>query len=201
MTDHPSFLQLDRAALGAEVSGETRVHLATCARCQAHLARVGEPGLVPAWVHAIDRPKRRPWILGGAFALAAACAVVAFVLARGSKPGEAEYTTVKSGAPSYTLHVKRGDAVFAWDGVAPIRPGDHLRLEIAASGYTHLRVLAAHDAPLYEAPIGDGVTLLPTAWTVDATPGDEVLTIVLGDEPSTWRTTLRLPKQLEETPR
>ncbi len=199
MTEHPSFLQLDRATLGIEVASETRAHLASCDHCRRHLERVAEPEAPPAWARDLARPRRRPWRIWGGLALASAIAVFVVVLTRGR--GAPEYTTVKSAGPSFTLHIKRGDTVFAWDAATRVQPDDQLRLEVAATGFRRIRVLAANDVPLYDAPIGDGVTLLPAAWKVDVQPGDETLTIVLSDGPPTWRTTLKLSKTTEEHPR
>jgi hypothetical protein len=201
MNEHPSFLQLDRIALGVEVASATRAHVASCEHCRGHLERVAEHDAPPAWVRNLARSRRRAWLFGGGFVLASAVAVMLFVFVRRGGGGEPEYTTVKSGGPSFTLHIKRGDTVFVWDGVQAVRPGDQLRLEVAATGFRRIRVLAENEVQLYDAPMADGTTLLPTAWKVDSQPGAETLTIVLSEGPPTWRTTLNLEKSTEEDAR
>ncbi len=202
MIDHPSFLELDRVALGVEVASATRTHLSSCERCRLHVERLESHEAPPAWVRDLAKPRRsrRSWLFGGGFALAAAAAVLVMLFVRGDHRDDS-FTTVK-GEPSVALHIKRGDAVFVWDGVEPVRPGDQLRLEIAASGHLRVQVLSAGDVSLYDAPIaaGSGSLLLPTAWEVDAEPGTETLTIVLSEGGPTWRTTLKLTKTTEEDP-
>jgi hypothetical protein len=205
MIDHPSFLELDRVALGVDVASTTRTHLSSCERCRHHVEQLEQRDSPPTWVRDLARPRRprRTWLFGGGFALAAAAAMVLLVVAR--RDPDPSFTTVKGG-PSVAVHIKRGDAVFVWDGREPVSPGDHLRLEIAATGYHRVQVFAAGDVALYDAPIAasSGSVLLPTAWKVDAEPGAETLTIVLSDGDShqpVWRTTLKLTKTTEEDPR
>ena len=201
MIDHPSFLELDRAALGIDVASATHTHLSTCERCRVHVERLAPQEAPPAWVRDLARVRRsrRPWLFGGGLALAAA--VILLLFARRDADPDASFTTVKGG-PSVAVHVKRGDAVFLWDGLDPVSPGDQLRLEIAATGYQRLQVFAAGGVPLYDAPISAGSTLLPTAWEVDAQPDAETLTIVLtGSHQPEWRTTLKLAKTTVEDPR
>lgn len=209
MIDHPSFLELDRVALGIDVASATRTHLSSCERCRLHVERLEHHEAPPAWVRDLPKPRgsRRTWLFGGGFALAAAAAVLLLVIARSDRDADLDpsFTTVKGG-PSVAIHIKRGDAVFVWDGLEPVSPRDQLRLEIAATGYQRVQVFAAGDVPLYDAPIaaGPGSMLLPTAWVVDAEPGAETLTIVLSDggpHQPVWRTTLKLTKTTEEDPR
>jgi hypothetical protein len=66
MDTHPSFLELDRAALG-QGAPLTADHVKGCPRCQAHLKTLEEPIAVPAWATALRRPQteRKPswWAL------------------------------------------------------------------------------------------------------------------------------------------
>ncbi len=196
MIEHPSFLELDRIALGVDAASATRTHLATCQRCRLHVERLSHHEPVPAWVRELapSRPARRWWMVGGGFALAAALALVLLVFVR-HEP-EPSYTTVK-GAPTVAVHIKRGDEVFIWDGVEPVMPGDRLRLEVATTEHRRVQVLTAGDVVLFDAPLpATGSLLLPAAWEVDGAPGAEVLTVVLTDAGGrTWRTTLTLSKQ------
>ena len=201
---HPSFLALDRAALGAALDPAARAHVEGCARCQAHVDRVRRPEAPAPWLRALPpaRPASwRAWRWGGGLALAAAaCAFLLFARARGDgRDDHADAITAK-GAPEVLLHIKRGDSVMTWDGAAAVLPGDRLRLEIAASGYRRVQVIGAGGALLHDAPLRES-GLLPLAWKVDDQPGPETLTVILSDHPRdrAWRTTLTLPKS--EPPR
>lgn len=191
MIDHPSYLELDRGALGSDVA--TRTHLLACERCRRHVERLAHCETPPAWVRQLSsrRPARRVW-WGVGFAVAAAV-IALVVFSRESSPA---FTTVKGG-PAVVLHIKRGDAVFAWDGAGVVMPGDHLRLQIAASEYVRVTVRGADNAALYDGPIPAGGALeLPVAWEVDAQPGPEILAVVLTDaNGDQWRTTLVLNKE------
>jgi hypothetical protein len=203
MSPHPSFLELDRLALGETTGGE---HIADCARCRDHIDRLKRPEPVPAWVGGL--PARRPrwtWAWGGGLALAAA--VVLFLVVR--PDGGEEFTTVK-GSPTVAVHIKRGDEVMLWDGVQPVLPGDRLRLEVAPDGFRYLQVFTAGEVLLYQGALPErGPTLVPKAWEVDDRPGPETLIVVMSagpvtaaslardPEPGIWRTTLILPKTEE----
>ena len=206
---HPSFLELDRLALDAPASPDTRAHVAACPVCQQHLASLAPPRDLTE-LPAIRRRARaasttttttKNRLRWAAPALAAAAALALFVMARpparvepeASVPQQQEgFTTVKGGA-SVLLHIKRGERVFVWDGAEPVMPGDKLRLEVAADGFTHVAVLAepvqggargAAPAVLYSAPIDPAQPVaLPKAWEVDDTPGDESLIVVLSSSP------------------
>lgn len=199
-TAHPSFLELDRAALGVDIAAPARAHLDACARCRQHVEAMRRSEPPPAWVRhlAPARAPRRAWLWGGGLALATACAVLLLVARRSAPDDAARFTTVK-GAPTVLLHVKRGETVATWDGRATVAPGDRLRLEVAPAGYRRIRVLGARGAVLHDAPLGAVAALLPVAWQVDDQPGPETLTIFLTDHPvdRAWRTTLTLPKDLD----
>jgi len=204
VTAHPSYLALDRAALGAELDPAARAHVDGCARCQAHVERARRPEPPAPWLRALPparAPSRRAWRWGGGLALAAAaCAFLLFARARRDAHDDRAGATTAKGAPEVLLHIKRGDAVTTWDGAAPVVPGDRLRLEIAASGYRRVQVIGAGGALLHDAPLR-APGLLPVAWEVDDQPGPETLTVILSDHPRdrAWRTTLTLPKS--EPPR
>lgn len=198
---HPSFLELDRLALDAPTSPATREHVAGCAVCQEHLASLSPPRDLSELPAIRRRVRARPAarLLWAAPALAAAAAVALFVLSR--PPGRVDteirgpaaedgFTTVK-GSAAVLLHVKRGERVFVWDGAEPVVPGDKLRLEVAADGFTHVTVLAeprgergAEPAVLYSASIDPGRPVaLPKAWEVDDAPGEESLVVLLSSAP------------------
>ncbi len=177
---HPSFLELDRHALGVSAAG-VAAHVATCEACQAHL-RLVEPGGaaadVPAWALAQRRrPPRLRWSVSFA-AAAAACALVLW-LAVGHRGGGGIET---KGGPELWLYVKRGERVDLWNGTDPVRPGDRLRLKLQPDRYRHISVFGGAGR-LYDAPLVSGqLTSLPFSWEVDAQPGDETLVVILGPE-------------------
>ncbi|MFP2911337.1 hypothetical protein ACLESD_41200 [Pyxidicoccus sp. 3LFB2] len=125
------------------------------------------------------------------------------------------YVGIK-GAPTVVVHVRHGEAVSPWDGTRPLVPGDSVRLEVAAHGYS--RVLVSSRTPdgrfvtLHEGTLPDGGALLPTSWRVDAEGESEHLLVVLSRAPlapealrqvlsersatpDVWVTELQLPKQ------
>ncbi|EYF06399.1 hypothetical protein [Chondromyces apiculatus] len=209
---HPSFLELDRLALGAPTSPETGEHVAHCAACKSHLAALAQPPdltALPALARraraastAQARSSMARRLLWAAPTLAAAAAVLLFIAFRpaplttlpedNDPAAEEAFTTVKGGA-SVLLHIKRGERVFLWDGAEPVLPGDKLRLEIAPEGFTHVAVLAdpRADGPqvprptlLYTAPLDpEKPAALPKAWEVDDAAGDEVLVVLLSTSP------------------
>lgn len=214
MNSHPSFFALDRATLGSDEVDAHRDHVDSCDRCRAHVERLLRPDPVPAWVVELRPPRARPtwrwW--GSGLALAGAVAALLFVVLHDRRDRDA-FTTVK-GSATVVVHVKRGDEVFVWDGVAPIQPGDRLRLEVAPGGHRHVQVFTSARVSLYDAPLPTqaGPTLLPKAWQVDDQPGAETLIVVLSDDPVSadsldrapddrvWRTTLILNKTTPEEP-
>ncbi|NPC84167.1 hypothetical protein HPC49_38895, partial [Pyxidicoccus fallax] len=119
------------------------------------------------------------------------------------------------GEPVVVVHVRHGEHVSRWDGTQPLLPGDRVRLEVAASGYS--RVLVGSPTPdggfvtLYTGALPEGGALLPASWQVDAEGSGEHLVVVLSRAalapevlrrvlaerggPDVWVTDLRLPKQ------
>ena len=224
MTAHPSFLALDRLALGQDPGEATCEHLRACGTCRAHIARVQTTIDVPAWVGHLGarrRPARaRRWMSG--FALAAAAAAVLVLLVR-RDPAQPRRTAVgKGGAPSVALHIKRGERVLRWDGEVAVMPGDRLRLEVAGDGMAHVAVFEAvwragalEYRALYRGPLEPGhAELLPPAWEVDDDPGDELLVVAVGPaevsaaslrrdrpesaDPDIWVIALALPNKMTE---
>jgi hypothetical protein len=216
MTGHPSEYALDRAALGA-AAPDVGAHLARCARCSGVVAARRAPGEPPAWLASVkigpERRRRRRWWILPIPLLAAAAAMIVAVhggTIRGGVAGIRE-----KGAPRVTVFVKRGDAVVAWDGRAPIRPGDRLRLSVRAPGYAQVSIasLASPDAPavLWAGPLErDADTVPPLSFRVDAQGTREVLSVVLSMQPVTpwqhgavprrddrvWSVRLDIPKEV-----
>lgn len=201
---HPSFLELDRVALGAPAAPATRAHLEGCERCRAHLARAREAGPVPAWALQLgDRPRRAWWsgprlaIAGGLVAAAAALLLVVVVgeqrarVARAPETATAGPAIAAKGSPEVVVHLKRGEVVSTWDGVSPVRPGDLLRLEVVPGENRHVQVLTRDGGPagrllvLYSAALEPraGAVALPFALEVDGAPGPETVIVVLSRAP------------------
>jgi hypothetical protein len=196
---HPSFLELDRHALGAG-RPETASHLAGCDSCRAHVAPVESAADVPAWALRLEaRPPRFAWpatmrLRRFGWGVTAFACVLAVWIAVGqpgkratSIDGAGPYVGTKGG-PVLWLHVKRGDRVEIWNGSEPIHPGDLLRLTVQPDRYRHISVFGADRTPnaytrLYDAAVAAGqATALPFSWKVDAQPGNETLVVVLGSE-------------------
>jgi hypothetical protein len=196
-TSHPSFLALDRAALG-DMTEEVRTHLASCPRCAGHVDALGRPPPVPSWAVALaNEPPRTPSILArlapwGVAALAAGLALVLWV-PRTTETLPAPMAGLRSkGNPAVALYVKTGDAVRLWDGESPVAEGDLLRLKVMPEGFRWLTVAAAEGDSwqvrswqvLHEGPVPErGETLLPTSWRVEPGEQPERLLVVLGHEP------------------
>jgi hypothetical protein len=192
-TSHPSFLALDRAALG-DMTEEVRAHLASCPRCAGHVDSLGLPPPVPSWAVALanEPPRRTPSFLArlapwGVAALAAGLALVLWV-PRASETFPAPMAGLRSkGSPAVALYVKTGDAVRLWDGESPVAEGDLLRLKVMPEGFTWLTVAAADGDSwqvLHEGPVPErGETLLPTSWRVEPGAQPERLLVVLSHAP------------------
>lgn len=194
---HPSFLELDRHALGAG-GADTAAHVASCETCRGHLRLLEAPAEVPAWAARLDAraPRRFGWpaalrLRTAGLAVAAfACAFVLWTAVGHVRPHitavDGDPYVGTKGGPQLWLYVKRGDRIEIWNGVDPVRPGDLLRLKVQPDRYPHISVFGRDNAPnayakLYDAPVPDDRTApLPFAWKVDGQPGDETLLIVLG---------------------
>jgi hypothetical protein len=185
LSPHPSFLELDRLALGVGLASSVE-HAAGCSTCSAYVSRRKQPSAVPAWVEHV-RPGRARWAWrGGVTALAAAAALIAVVTT--SQLRQPDTIAVK-GTPSVALHVKRGERTSRWDGASPFQPGDALRAEVAPAGFTQVALVSRSGdtyAVLYSGPVEpEGVTLLPGGWRLDAAPGPETLLVVFSRSPMT----------------
>ncbi len=182
MSAHPSFLALDQAAAG---KGETATHehLAQCPQCQAHVARLEQPVAVPAWAKELGAPAPRRSVLLWLTGLAVATASAAFLLVPVTPTVQAK------GDPALRVHVKRGERVLLWNGTDALRPGDVLRLELAAGDFSQLTIATEQPdgslSVLHRGAVDPKQALLPTAWTLDDEPRDDVLWIALSAAPLT----------------
>lgn len=186
MSSHPSFLELDRHALGVGVPA-TADHVTGCSQCQAHLQKLEQQLPVPAWAHDVSRSRRFRWLgapqLVALGACAAAVAVAVAVLPRPHAEGE---IGVK-GNPSVAVYIKRGERVSLWDGRSPLRAGDSVQLKVAPEGFRRVVVASIEGGAakeLYAGPVAArDATLLPESWTLDAAPGPEALLVVFSNTP------------------
>jgi hypothetical protein len=199
---HPSYLALDRAALGSRTAALSR-HLAECERCRAHVDRIAEPVAVPGAVEldrpgrrAVERrqPARRGWLNGLAAAATAAVLLVALLIGRdrdepprpADTPAETGFDTAKGGR-AVGVYVLRGRHTFLWNGNEPVEPGDSIRLKLVPEGMTQVHVFSPSGARelalLHRARIApDRDALLDAAWRVDGVGEREVLIVVLSAE-------------------
>ena len=170
MNGHPSFLQLDRLALGS-ADPQVAAHVESCETCRAQLSRVQQAPPVPAWVGDLRSAKssRRTWWAGSVGALAAIGLVLMIASPRRGPDGDPG----AKGAPSVAVYVKRGDVVSLWDGRAPFAPGDALRLKISPQGFGRVAVASLQGdtiTELYAAPVtAHGASVLPPSWTCPKT--------------------------------
>lgn len=195
-SQHPSFLALDRHALGI-AQPEVAAHLASCEACRARLPAPAPASAaeVPTWARQLP-PRRRAWAFWpvstkprafGLVVAAFACAALLWVT--GDKirtPGGPHDYVGTKGGPELWLYVKRGESVALWNGTDPVVPGDLLRIKVQPDRFKHVTVFGATRTPgeynrLYDSAIVAGEpTALPFALKVDAQPGAETLLVVLG---------------------
>ncbi|MDP1916901.1 MAG: hypothetical protein Q8L14_11670 [Myxococcales bacterium] len=188
MTEHPSFLALDRHALG-EPTADVILHVAGCLTCRAHVEAVMVAAPIPARVLELRQapaPRwwRAPWlrlavplylVLAIPFAAATHWAVGRYVAKQHTRTA----FTVK-GAPTAAAWVKRGDTVTLWRG-EPLGPGDAVRFQVVLEHFTRVTVIdATSKTVLYEAAVTKETTT--PAWTLDAAPGGDVVWVVLSNE-------------------
>jgi hypothetical protein len=182
---HPSYLELDRRALGVAIDPASEAHVTRCERCQGYLAATSAAPVAPTWLEPRLRARRRRRIAGfgavaGALALAASVCLMWFML-----PGRgANYDGIK-GAPSVGVYVQRGAVVQLWNGSA-LQAGDRIRLEVAPEEFSYVSVFSVPPVSplvrLYAGPVKRGArNLLPKAWQVDAADGPEQLAVFLSD--------------------
>ncbi|QSQ17620.1 hypothetical protein [Myxococcus landrumensis] len=219
---HPSFLALDRAALGVR-DALLDAHLEACAECRAYVLRPRDAEPIPAWVR--EAPPARvesfgregPW--GRFLAATATAALVAGAVVLSMKPDALPPPAVAAkGTPVVAVHLKRGDQVFLWDGQSLLQPGDRIRLSVVSEPHRYVYVGAWDSGGLsgwsllFAGPLTPGAPLvLPASWRVDAAEGDEHLRVLFSEEPLTepealqlfplapqgmklWTVELRLPK-------
>lgn len=179
---HPSLLQLDRFALGQE-EPSLAAHLEECTVCAAHVGRCQQPVPVPAWVREIKQPRKPLWLRWIALGTLATAALAIAVLPRGN------YEVTAKGTPSLAVYLRRGERISLWDGVQPLQPGDAVQLKLQAAGFARVTVGSIDGGEvhsLYEgATSPNAATLLPDAFTLDASARDESLLVVFSQRPVT----------------
>lgn len=197
MSIHPSFMTLDRAALG-DVDAEVKAHLEGCAACRDHVAKssVAPDDLALARVQrrAADASRARrptpPWI-------AAAAAVVIAVSAMLFLQKPAQDTLISKGAPSVAVYVRRGDTVFLWNGKDTLRSGDMIRLRIVPEEARYVTVAGQSGESLYKGELAPPETTLPIAWRLDEKGDAERLRVgfAVSEGKEIFHVDLVLPKE------
>jgi len=191
---HPSYLALDRAALG-EVSEQLRAHLSSCTYCSEYVATLSEAPPASGElelrrrIELTRRAALRKW-WGVVPVVAAACGLLflgqrAFTM----RPHEHGYVGAK-GFSSVWIYVKHGNGTELWDGKRALFVGDKLRLKVDPGQFRRVEVYSvpSPDAPerLFEGEVRPGESFtLPDAWELDAAPGAEHLVVVFSNEPVT----------------
>jgi hypothetical protein len=199
---HPSDYALDRG--GSEIDahvagcGACRERRVAAARLDGQFERDVMPrtlGRVRAKLHRAPPWRPRWWLVGcslGATAVAAALLIVA----RPRPQPDGAWDGLKGAVPSgdgaaLSVFVKRGDKVKVLEPGQPLRAGDALRF-VARLDRPRFVELRARDAAGNERTLfPQGPTAvqlrpgqaLPGGFVVDAAPGPERLTVLLGDRP------------------
>jgi hypothetical protein len=205
---HPSSLSLDLLHLGRGRPAD-REHAQACPQCSAYLARLAMPVAVPDSVRSLPAtrhagPLLGRWLLVGGLGAAVAAGLLLLV----ARPGTDEVRS--KGTPTTSVFVLRDGVVMRWDGLAPVRAGDALQLEVQPEGMLRLQVFEV-EQQLFEGELTAGKQTLPISWKVD--PGTDAveLRLVFSKERLTperglavwssrrrddgvWATTLRLPR-------
>lgn len=175
MTEHPSFLALDRHALGASTP-EIASHVGACSVCRAHLDALLVASPIPPRVLELRAPTpwwRERWLQ--VLVPVAAAALIIVLISR--TPADAVRA---KGTPTAIAWVKRGDEVSQWKG-APLAVGDSVRFQVAPEGLSRVTVIdGTTKSVLYEALVKETTTT--PAWTLDGTPGGEVVWVVLSND-------------------
>jgi hypothetical protein len=168
--EHPSFLALDRAALGSRTDALSR-HLAGCERCSGHVESIALAAAAPDMPRLAraaaprGRPLRhrpaRAWLSAATAAATVAIVVVAW-LGRGRDDGvdrgdrsdgrptervatpaaRASGFDTRKGARAVGVYVLRGRRTFLWNGSEPIAPGDTIRLKLVPEQMTQVHVFS-----------------------------------------------------------
>jgi hypothetical protein len=199
LSDHPSFLLLDRASLGI-LMPEVTAHLTVCAQCQAYLKSLAETPVPPrAQPPRLEArvPRSWSWVTAGAGAVAVAAAIA--IMARPAPPtSETDLYIASKGAEAAWLYVKHGSETRLWDGKSAVAPGDRLRLKVEPGRFGHLQVFSLGSTEraelIYSARLERRERLvLPEAWEVDDAPEPERLLIVFSQQPApdAWREIVR----------
>jgi hypothetical protein len=193
---HPSYLELDRLALGAPAAPETAAHVAACDRCRAHLDGLGQaPALPAALRERASSTARLAWWRGRLLATTGlAMAVVALVVWKSTlrldvpdaPPSVAPAADGSKGLPSVWIYVKHDGELALWDGHRPLAAGDRLRFKIDPQDLTHVDVFTRDEGgaramvPVFGGDLAAGaITTLPGAWQLDASAGRQSLIVVL----------------------
>lgn len=179
--NHPSFLSLDRLALGAPVDADLHQHVAGCQVCREHVAKTRAPVSPPSWLSTVTAPPPRRSYLPLA-ALAAGLAAIVAVSAHTPEP-----RLSAKGLPAVTVWVKRGEHVIPWTSEGPVREGDALRLEVAPGDYRYVTVLeqdATGQRTLFETHVSpEGKPTMTPAWEFDGEGQGPHLVVLLSRAP------------------
>jgi hypothetical protein len=199
---HPSYLELDRFALGAPGLLSTAAHVGACERCRRHIETLRDaPPIPPELRDRASSPATAAslagvyrwlaWLRGprlGAVGLAGALAVAGLIgITRAPQAPVAGYDGAK-GLPSVWIYVKRDNDLVLWDGERPLEARDRLRLKIDPQDLTHVDVFTNDEgtsagsalARIFDGRLQTGtVTTLPAAWQLDGNNARESLIVVL----------------------
>jgi hypothetical protein len=216
--EHVSSFELDVYFASPPLEREVAVeeHVASCTQCREYLEELDRVLLldmpavvtdVPAPAPAASKPtaasarpiasvrplpsrsrrlKQRLASAAGVLALAA-CAVL-YLSARNGKNDESSYVGVKGSEPAAQVLLRRDGQVRVWDGVAAVRAGDAIAVDVACEQFRHVTVAAeaTNGGTLTRAWEGEcpktSSSPLPFTLVVDEQPGREHFSVVLHRE-------------------
>lgn len=194
---HPSYLELDRTALGTS-SSQVGEHLLSCDECQRYIQSLSEApppsamlpirqGIARAEAER-QRQARLHWLTAATAILAAACLLLVIGRARGPIFGQQPPYVGAKGFSSVWIYVKHGTLTKLWDGKQAVTGGDRLRIKVDPAGYRRVEVYSVKNALapelLYAGSVEPSESIaLPDAWEVDSEPGAERLLVVFSNEP------------------
>jgi hypothetical protein len=207
-TEHVSSFELDVYFASPPLEREAAVeeHVASCTQCREYLEELDRVLLldmpavvtevvVPASKSGSARPRSLPSrsrrlkqrLASAAGVLALAACAVLYLSARNGKIDESSYVGVK-GSPAAQVLLRRDGQVRVWDGVAAVRAGDAIAVDVACEQFRHVTVAAeaTNGGTLTRAWEGEcpktSSSPLPFTLVVDEQPGREHFSVVLHRE-------------------
>lgn len=198
---HLSSLVIDALAAGKLDELEAiaaRAHLATCTRCSADLAAAEAAcahftsSVLPRTLPAIQRPRRRWWMLAPAILTPALAALALVYFIRDPAPADRDDVRIKGSLTFQVFANRRGEVIPVRDSTR-LAAGDSIRFVVGSGGPPYVMVAsidgAGHPSIYYPydgARSGSATSEpseLPGSIVLDASPGPERVFALVSTEP------------------